>query len=90
MGLPVDEMTDEQLQQFVQNAGKSFAEQAPTTAIEAAGIILDGVRNQRWRILVGQDANLLDPLVRNSPEQAYGPEFIQQVTEVGAWVNWAL
>ena len=30
------------------------------TAAEAATIILDGVRNNTWRILVGQDAEILD------------------------------
>jgi NAD(P)-dependent dehydrogenase (short-subunit alcohol dehydrogenase family) len=38
---------------------------------EAAKIILDGVREERWRILVGPDAVALDKAVRAHPEAAY-------------------
>ncbi|MFM8376310.1 MAG: SDR family NAD(P)-dependent oxidoreductase, partial [Phenylobacterium sp.] len=38
---------------------------------EAARIILDGVRNERWRVLVGPDALALDKAVRAHPEEAY-------------------
>ncbi|MCA6285074.1 SDR family NAD(P)-dependent oxidoreductase [Phenylobacterium sp.] len=37
----------------------------------AAKIILDGVREARWRILVGPDAVALDKAVRARPEDAY-------------------
>lgn len=43
---------------------------------EAAGIILEGVRNDTWRILVGTDTESLDALVRESPEAAYDPDFV--------------
>jgi hypothetical protein len=39
-------------------------------------IILDGVRNDRWRILVGDDAATLDRMVRESPETAYDADFL--------------
>lgn len=42
---------------------------------EAAAIILQGVRDERWRILVGVDAHALDQAVRDNPEQAYEREF---------------
>ena len=48
---------------------------APTSAAEAATIILDGVRRGDWRILVGEDATMIDDLVRADPENAYTPEF---------------
>ncbi len=38
---------------------------------EAAKIILDGVREACWRILVGPDAVALDKAVRTHPEEAY-------------------
>ena len=41
------------------------------TASEAARVILQGVREERWRILVGHDAEVLDRLVREAPEDAY-------------------
>ena len=52
-----------------------FREAAPTTAAEAATIILDGVKAEKWRILVGKDAEFLDERVRAAPEEAYSPEF---------------
>ena len=41
----------------------------------AAGIILDGVRAERWRILVGEDAAMLDEAVRGDPEGTYDLDF---------------
>ncbi|MGF1456751.1 MAG: SDR family NAD(P)-dependent oxidoreductase [Alphaproteobacteria bacterium] len=55
--------------------GEWFRDQALTTADTAASIILDGVREDRWRILVGADAEALDRAVREAPENAYDPEF---------------
>ena len=46
--------------------------------IQAAQIILDGVKAERWRILVGPDAEVLDRVVRGAPEAAYSQDF---------WVN---
>jgi NAD(P)-dependent dehydrogenase (short-subunit alcohol dehydrogenase family) len=48
-----------------------FREKAPLTATAAATIILDGVRSGAWRILVGEDAKVLDAAVRARPEAAY-------------------
>jgi NAD(P)-dependent dehydrogenase (short-subunit alcohol dehydrogenase family) len=42
---------------------------------EAAQIIIDGVKEDKWRILVGQDAILLDAAVRTDPEAVYTAEF---------------
>jgi hypothetical protein len=48
-----------------------FRDKAPVSAAEAATIILDGVRAGAWRILVGEDAKLIDAAVRANPEAAY-------------------
>jgi NAD(P)-dependent dehydrogenase (short-subunit alcohol dehydrogenase family) len=53
----------------------NFKDRAPMSAAEAAGVILDGVRAQRWRILVGEDARKLDERVRAHPEAAYDADF---------------
>ena len=45
---------------------EGFRDNAPTTAAEAATIILDGVRAGEWRILVGDDAQVLDEAVRQT------------------------
>jgi hypothetical protein len=60
-----------------------FRDKAPVTPAEAATIILDGVRNERWRILVGEDAHALDRLVRDQPEMAYEPSFLGQMQAAG-------
>jgi NAD(P)-dependent dehydrogenase (short-subunit alcohol dehydrogenase family) len=52
--------------------GEGFRDSAPLTGDEAATIILDGVREERWRILVGEDAHALDEAVRADPLSAYG------------------
>ena len=48
-----------------------FREKAPLSAAAAATIILDGVQWGAWRILVGEDAKVLDAAVRARPEAAY-------------------
>ena len=68
------EMTDEE-RELGALADQMFHDNAPMTAAEAATVILDGVRADRWRILVGQDAHELDAAVRADPERAYEPGF---------------
>jgi len=57
--------------ELVQAVSTMFRENAPMTAAEAGAVILDGVRTDRWRILVGDDAHGLDEAVRADPEAAY-------------------
>ncbi|MEE2782870.1 MAG: SDR family NAD(P)-dependent oxidoreductase [Pseudomonadota bacterium] len=71
MGHPVDEMNEAEISQALREAGEAFRDKAPMTAAQAAEIILDGVKAERWRILVGEDAHMLDEKVRAAPEQAY-------------------
>jgi hypothetical protein len=56
-------------------ADQLFHDLAPMTAAEAATVILDGVRADKWRILVGDDAHRLDEAVRANPEGAYEANF---------------
>jgi NAD(P)-dependent dehydrogenase (short-subunit alcohol dehydrogenase family) len=55
----------------IEKANADWRGGAPTTAAEAAAIILDGVRSGAWRILVGEDARKLDEFVRANPESTY-------------------
>jgi hypothetical protein len=55
------------------------------TAEQAAKVILDGVRQERWRILVGEDAHILDQLVRETPEEAYEPSFVERLQSKTTW-----
>jgi NAD(P)-dependent dehydrogenase (short-subunit alcohol dehydrogenase family) len=83
MGMPVDVMTDLQITQMIAELGRQFESNAPTTAAEAATIILNGVREEKWRILVGADAHALDRHVRQAPEEAYEPGFIDRLQAEG-------
>lgn len=85
-GLNIDtsKMSDADIQKAADDRARSFREDAPTSAAEAAKIILDGVKAGKWRILVGDDAHKLDDWVRRSPERAYDQEFYDSfVKEVG-------
>ena len=64
-----------ELDPMMQQMGEMFRDNAPMSAGEAAAVILDAVRRDRWRVLVGADAEHLDEMVRAEPEQAYEVEF---------------
>ena len=82
-GIDTAEISDDQLRYFLQQQGENFRDNAPTTAEQAARVILDGVRAGRWRILVGDDAHVLDRLVRESPEDAYEESFMARQLDAG-------
>jgi NAD(P)-dependent dehydrogenase (short-subunit alcohol dehydrogenase family) len=83
-GTDTSTMSDEDVQAGAAERARNFRDEAPTTAAAAAKIILDGVKAERWRILVGADAHRLDERVRETPERAYDAEFYQSfVAEVG-------
>ena len=85
MGMPAESLTDEQIRQMVAEMARQFETNAPTSAAEAATIILDGVRQEKWRILIGADAECMDALVREAPEQAYDQIFIDRLRAAGHW-----
>ncbi len=74
-GLPVADVPDEALRKLLHQRALEFRDNAPTSADQAATVILNGVRTGRWRILVGEDAERLDKMVRSDPEAAYEPMF---------------
>ena len=82
-GVPIGGMTDDQIRTFMHQMALGFRDGAPVTAAQAATIILDGVRNDAWRILIGDDARALDRMVRESPETAYEPSFLQALQAQG-------
>jgi NAD(P)-dependent dehydrogenase (short-subunit alcohol dehydrogenase family) len=82
-GFPVGEVEDDQIKAIMHQLGIIFRDYAPTTAAQAAQIILDGVRNDEWRILVGEDAKVLDRMVRESPENAYEKSFMEALQAAG-------
>ena len=82
----VEDATDDQLREMITQIGERFRDEAPTTAQAAAAIILDGVREGRWRILVGEDAHRLDELVRENPEDAYTESFLERLRGRTSWM----
>jgi NAD(P)-dependent dehydrogenase (short-subunit alcohol dehydrogenase family) len=85
MGFPVEGVGPDEIRQGLLQSAESFRDNAPLTAAQAAEIILDGVRNDRWRILVGDDAHALDRLVRETPEEAYEPAFMERLLAETKW-----
>jgi len=74
-GIDPAAFTDEQIAALIADMGRRFQDDAPMTAAAAATVILDGVKSGRWRILVGEDADLIDKIVRARPETVYDPDF---------------
>jgi NAD(P)-dependent dehydrogenase (short-subunit alcohol dehydrogenase family) len=70
-GVLPEEATAEDLRQLLVQGNADFRDKAPVSAAQAATIILDGVRAGTWRILIGQDATMIDERVRAKPEAAY-------------------
>ena len=85
MGMDVSRMDDTQIGQMIEMQAIAFRDNAPTSASQAATIILEGVRAEKWRILVGDDAHYLDEQVRKAPEDAYTPKFYEDLTKSTRW-----
>jgi NAD(P)-dependent dehydrogenase (short-subunit alcohol dehydrogenase family) len=84
-GVDAAAMSDADIQKMSIERARKFHEEAPMTAAAAAKIILDGVKAERWRILVGDDAHLLDKRVRDNPETAYDADFFQSFAQASGW-----
>ena len=84
-GMDDTKMSDADIQKAAIERARRFLEDAPTSAAEAAKIILDGVKAERWRILVGKDAEMLDQRVRQVPERAYEEDFYKSFAEEIGW-----
>ncbi len=82
-GLPADALSDDQLRAAIQQLAETFRDNAPLSAAGAATIILDGVRSDTWRILVGEDAKELDRRVRAAPDEAYERAFLEELRAKG-------
>ena len=80
-GTPSENLSDDELRTMIQQSHDDFIDNAPLTPDQAATLILEGVRNEQWRILVGEDAQILDQLVRKDPENAYELSFTEQFLE---------
>jgi NAD(P)-dependent dehydrogenase (short-subunit alcohol dehydrogenase family) len=84
-GHDVSKMSDADVERVVRERIRRFLEEAPMTAAQAATVILDGVKADRWRILVGDDAVKIDEWVRRSPEEAYDVDFFERFAKEAGW-----
>ena len=62
----LSQFTDQQLQQVMTRA-ETFRTDALTTAKQAANIILNGVLKNQSQVLVGEDADAIDNIMRTNP-----------------------
>ncbi|MAE96303.1 MAG: short-chain dehydrogenase [Deltaproteobacteria bacterium] len=85
MGIDAAGAGNDDIRQAMQDRAESFRDDAPVTAAEAATVILNGVREERWRILIGEDADALDRMVRAEPEEAYEPAFMERLLTKTGW-----
>ena len=70
-GVLAEGVSADELRQLIVRGNADFRDKAPVSAAEAATIILDAVRSGSWRILIGEDARMIDNAVRSKPEAAY-------------------
>jgi NAD(P)-dependent dehydrogenase (short-subunit alcohol dehydrogenase family) len=84
-GRDISGKSDDDIRHMMAERARRFLEDAPTTAAAAATIILDGVKADRWRILVGDDAHRIDDAVRQTPERAYDVDFFEQLAAEIGW-----
>jgi NAD(P)-dependent dehydrogenase (short-subunit alcohol dehydrogenase family) len=85
MGADPTQITDDHIRAFALDQARRFHDDAPTTAEKAATIILDAVKNDEWRILVGNDAHHLDAMVRADPTHAYDTGFFGRLQNEVGW-----
>jgi NAD(P)-dependent dehydrogenase (short-subunit alcohol dehydrogenase family) len=84
MGLLPEAFSAEDLRRAIPRIKDAFKDQGFLPA-QAATIILDGVRSGAWRILVGDEAKMLDEQVRANPEAPFNyedyPEYYRPLIE---------
>ena len=89
MGLLAEDFSADDLRQVIRRMKPELQSQG-FSAAQAVTIILDGVRSGAWRLLVGEEAKMLDEQVRANPEapfnyenyaEMYGPLIAQAEAE---------
>ena len=54
--IDADQIADDQIKAQVAAMGEAFRDNAPMTSVQAAKVMLDAVKADRWRVLVGEDS----------------------------------
>jgi NAD(P)-dependent dehydrogenase (short-subunit alcohol dehydrogenase family) len=73
MGLLAEGFSADDLRRLIPRMKEEIRDQG-FTAPQAASIILDGVRSGAWRVLVGEEAEMLDEHVRANPDAPFDYE----------------
>ena len=73
-------MDNDQIRRALRQRRDGFSKGGLTPA-QGAEIILNGVKNDQWRIFVGKDAEALDRAVRKYPLEAYDLDFGKRIAE---------
>ena len=79
-----DGASADDLRRLLVRMNADFRDKAPVSAAQAATIILDGVQSGAWRILVGEDAKMIDAAVRAKPEASYDYAELYKDASAGA------
>jgi short-subunit dehydrogenase len=87
LGRDVSQLSDDQLRNLVSDLERRFRDEGLTSAAQAATIILEGVKANRWRILVGVDAHKIDEMVRQAPDRAYEVAFFDEFARAAGWTE---
>lgn len=69
--LLAEDASPDDLRHALARMANDFRDKAPLSAVQAATLILDQVLAGAWRILVGEDARMIDAKVRARPDAAY-------------------
>ena len=80
IGNPVPDISNDEFRANMQAQRETYRD-APVSPEQAARIMIDGVKTDQWRILVGKDAEALDEAVRKDPLSAYDLDFSENVWE---------
>jgi NAD(P)-dependent dehydrogenase (short-subunit alcohol dehydrogenase family) len=83
-GVLPERASADDLRQILVRMNADFRDKAPVSATQAATIILDAVRSGAWRILVGEDAKMIDAAVRAKPEVSYDYAELYKDVNTGA------
>jgi hypothetical protein len=85
MGRDAAKYSDADIERMHAERARRFVADALTSAAEAARLILEGVKADRLRILIGPDAHIIDRMVREDPDHAYEPEFYERFATEAGW-----
>jgi NAD(P)-dependent dehydrogenase (short-subunit alcohol dehydrogenase family) len=89
-GIDLSGASDEDIRTLMQMRVELFENAAPTSAAQAATIILDAVKAGEWRVLVGPDAEALDRRMRERPGEVYTDEFMDDLQAAGHFTGGGL